>query len=58
MSDSPELFERIHATFRLKHFSSKTEKSYLYYIKDFLCCLSNVLTCNLEVEEIREYLTH
>jgi hypothetical protein len=56
--DSLKLSERIHATFRLKHFSPKTEKSDLYYIKDFLRYLSNVLTCNLKVKEIREYLSH
>jgi hypothetical protein len=30
MSDPPKLFERIHETFRLKHFSPRTETSYLY----------------------------
>jgi integron integrase len=58
MSDSPKLFERIHATFRLKHFSPKTEKSYLYYIKDFLRFHQMRHPRDLGVEEIREYLSH
>jgi integron integrase len=58
MTDSPKLFERIHATFRLKHFSLKTEKSYLYYIKDFLRYHQMRHPRDLGVEEIREYLSH
>jgi site-specific recombinase XerD len=54
----PKLFERIHATFRLKHFSLKTEKSYLYYIKDFLRYHQMRHPRDLGVEEIREYLSH
>jgi integron integrase len=58
MSDSPKLFDRIHATFRLKHFSPKTEKSYLYYIKDFIRYHQMRPPRELGVEEIREYLSH
>jgi site-specific recombinase XerD len=58
MSNSPKLFERIHATFRLKYFSLKTEKSYLYYIKDFLRYHQMRYPRDLGVEEIREYLSH
>jgi site-specific recombinase XerD len=58
MSDSPKLFERIHATFRLKHFSLKTEKSYLYHIKDFLRHYQMRHPRDLGVEEIREYLSY
>jgi integron integrase len=58
MSESPKLFDRIHATFRLKHFSLKTEKSYLYYIKDYLRYHQMRPPRELGVEEIRQYLTH
>jgi integrase len=58
MSDSPKLFECIHATFRLKHFSLKTEKSYLYYIKGYLRYHQMRPPRELGVEEIRQYLTH
>jgi hypothetical protein len=56
MSDSPKLFERIHATFRLEHFSLKTEKSYLYYIKDFLRDRQVRHPYDLRVEEIEEHV--
>ncbi|WP_404788660.1 site-specific integrase [Altericista sp. CCNU0014] len=58
MSEPPKLFERIHATFRLKHFSPKTEKSYLYYIKDYLRYHQMRSPRELGVEEIRQYLSH
>jgi integron integrase len=58
MADSPKLFDRIHTTFRLKHFSLKTEKSYLYYIKDYLRYHQMRPPRELGVDEIRQYLIH
>ncbi|NJM76943.1 MAG: integron integrase [Acaryochloridaceae cyanobacterium RU_4_10] len=58
MSESPKLFDRIHETFRLKHLSPKTEKSYLYYIKDFLRYHQISPPREMGVDEIREYLSH
>ncbi len=58
MPDSPKLFERIHETFRLKHFSPKTEKSYLYYIKDFLRYHQMRPPREMGSDEIRQYLSY
>ena len=32
----PRLLDQVRETIRLKHFSLKTEKSYVYYIRDFI----------------------
>ena len=32
----PRLLDRVRNTLRLKHMSLKTEKSYIYYIKQFI----------------------
>ncbi|MCM1983638.1 phage integrase N-terminal SAM-like domain-containing protein [Lyngbya confervoides] len=58
MAEPPKLFDRIHETFRLKHLSLKTEKSYLYYIKDFLRFHHMRPPRDMGVDEIREYLSH
>ena len=58
MSEPPKLFERIHEIFRLKHLSLKTEKSYLYYIKDFLRFHHMRPPRDMGVDEIRDYLSH
>jgi integrase len=58
MSDPPKLFERIHETFRLKHFSPRTEKSYLYYIKDFLRYHQMRPPRDMGADEIRQYLSY
>ncbi|MBD2329132.1 integron integrase [Alkalinema sp. FACHB-956] len=58
MTDSPKLFDRIHETFRLKHLSPRTEKSYLYYIKDFLRFHHLRHPRDLGVDDIRQYLSY
>ena len=58
MPETPKLFDRIHETFRLKHLSLKTEKSYLYYIKDFLRFHHMRPPRDMGVDEIRESLSH
>jgi site-specific recombinase XerD len=58
MSDSPKLFDRIHETFRLKHLSPRTEKSYLYYIKDFLRFHHMRHPRDLGADAIRQYLSY
>lgn len=32
----PKLLDRVRQAIRFRHFSRKTEKSYLYYIRDFI----------------------
>jgi integron integrase len=43
---------------RLKHFSLKTEKSYLYYIRDFILFHNKRHPREMGVAEIRQYLSH
>jgi len=57
-SDSPQLLDQIRTTFRLQHYSPKTEKSYPYYIKDFLQYHGMRPPNELGVQEIRKSLSH
>jgi integron integrase len=43
---------------RLKHLSLKTEKSYLYYIRDFILFHNKRHPREMGVAEIRQYLSH
>jgi hypothetical protein len=43
---------------RFKHFSLKTEKSYLYYIRDFILFDNKRHPTEMGVVEICEYLSH
>ncbi len=54
----PTLVEQIRKTARLRHFSLKTEKSYLYYIRDFIRFHNMRHPREMGVAEVREYLSH
>ncbi|MCM1982883.1 phage integrase N-terminal SAM-like domain-containing protein [Lyngbya confervoides] len=56
-SHAPKLIEQITITARLKHFSLKTEKSYLYYIRDFIRFHHMRHPREMGVSEIRDYLS-
>jgi len=43
---------------RLKHFSLKAEKSYIYYIRDFIVFHNKRHPREMGVAEIRAYLSH
>ena len=58
MTQPPRLLERVRQVVRLKHFSPKTEKSYLYYIKDFILFHHKRHPREMKVAEIRAYLSH
>ena len=58
MTQSPRLLERVRQVARLLHFSPKTEKSYLYYIKDFILFHHQRHPREMSVAEIRAYLSH
>ena len=58
MTQPPRLLERVRQVVRLKHFSPKTEKSYLYYIKDFILFHHKRHPREMGVTEIRAYLSH
>ena len=56
-SESPFL-ERVRRTLRLKHMSRRTEKSYLYYILDYIYFHNKQHPQDMGVEEIRTYLSY
>jgi hypothetical protein len=43
---------------RLRHFSLKTEKSYVYYIRSFILFHQKCHSKDMGAAEIRDYLTH
>ncbi|MFZ4728540.1 MAG: integron integrase [Pseudanabaena sp.] len=56
-SDSPFLTQ-VRQVMRLKHMSHSTEKSYLYYILDYIYFHNKRHPLEMGVDEIREYLSH
>jgi hypothetical protein len=56
-SESP-LINQVRQTIRLKHMSRKTEKSYIYYILDYIYFHNKRHPQEMGVEEIRNYLSH
>jgi site-specific recombinase XerD len=56
-SNSPFLAQ-VRQVLRLKHMSRSTEKSYLYYILDYIYFHKKVHPQEMGVDEIRAYLTH
>ncbi len=58
MTQPPRLLEQVSRVARLKHFSPKTEKSYLYYIKDFILFHNKRHPRDMGVSEIRSYLSY
>lgn len=57
-SQPPRLMDQARQVARLKHFSSRTEKSYLYYIHDFILFHNKQHPKDMGVAEIRAYLAH
>lgn len=56
-SDSP-LLTQVRQVLRLKHMSRSTEKSYLYYILDYIYFHNKRHPQEMGVDEIRAYLSH
>jgi integron integrase len=54
----PRLLDQVREAIRLKHFSLKTEKSYLYYIRDFILFHNKRHPREMGGDEIRAYLSH
>jgi integron integrase len=57
-SKPPRLLDQVHQTMRLKHYSLKTEKSYIYYIRAFILFNNKRHPKDMGAAEIRAYLTH
>lgn len=54
----PRLLDQVRQSMRLRHFSLKTEKSYIYYIRDFILFHQKRHPREMGVDEIRAYLSH
>jgi site-specific recombinase XerD len=55
---SPKLLDQVRHALRLKHYSLKTEKSYVYYTRDFILFHHKHHSKEMGADEIRTYLTH
>jgi integron integrase len=55
---APRLLDQVRESIRLKHFSLKTEQSYVYYIRDFILFHNKRHPSEMATDEIRAYLTH
>jgi site-specific recombinase XerD len=55
---APRLLDQVRESIRLKHFSLKTERSYVYYIRDFILFHNKRHPSEMATDEIRAYLTH
>jgi integron integrase len=58
MSQPPRLLDQVRESIRLKHFSLKTEKSYVHYIRDFILFHDKRHPKDMGADEIRAYLSH
>ena len=54
----PQLLDRLRQAIRFRHFSRKTEKSYLYYIRDVILFHQKRHPREMGVPEVRAYLSH
>ena len=57
-SKPPRLLEQVREVARLKHFSLSTEKSYVYYIRDYILFHNKQHPQDMGASEIRAYLSH
>ena len=58
MDSSPKLFDRLHEEFRRRHYSYETEKSYLYWIKEFIRFHHMTPPRELGREAVEAFLTY
>lgn len=58
MAQPPGLFEVVRNKIRVKHYSIRTEKAYIYWIKSYLQFYSLQHPRQLNAEQIEAYLTH
>ncbi len=58
MPQPPKLLDRLRQAIRFRHLSRKTEKSYLYYIRDFILFHQKRHPKEMGVAEVRAYLSH
>ena len=58
MSQPPRLLDQVRQVIRLKHFSAKTEKFYVYSIRNFILFHNKRHPREMGAPEIRSYLFH
>lgn len=54
----PRLLDQVRQSIRLRHFSLKTEKSYLHYIRDFILFHHKRHPREMGADDIRAYRSH
>jgi integrase len=54
----PKLLDQVRAVARLRHLSSRTEKSYVHHIKRYILFHKKRHPMEMGAEEIRQFLTH
>jgi hypothetical protein len=57
-SQPPQRFNQVRQPIRLRHFSLKTEKSSIHYIRDFILFHNKRWSKDMGTDEIRNYLSH
>ena len=57
-SQPPRLLDQVRQAIRFKHYSLKTEKSYVHYIRDFILFHQKRHPRDMGASEIRAYLSH
>jgi len=53
-----KLMDVVSETFRVEHYAYRTEETYIYWIKRFICFHGNKHPKELGAEEIQEFLSH
>jgi integrase len=57
-SQPPRLLDQVRQVMRLKHYSLRTEESYIYYIRQYILFHNKRHPREMGVDEIRAYLSH
>jgi integron integrase len=58
MADNPPLLERVRRSLRLRHYSIRTERAYLDWIRRFILFHHKRQPSGMGAEEIRQFLSH
>ena len=54
----PKLLEQVRDSIRARHYSIRTEETYLRWVRDFILFHRKRHPCEMGAAEIRDYLTH
>jgi hypothetical protein len=55
---NPKLLDQVRSSLRIKHYSYKTEKSYIYWIRKYIFFHEKKHPKDMGTYEIREFLNH